>query len=119
MHLVSRRDRGSATAEWALALPAVVLVAGALISGIGVMIDQSRLDHAAAEAARRASLGQPVGESIAALRAQTGLDYRVSIQASGDSPTACVVLTRATPPDSLWSSPLELTARACFLDETP
>lgn len=52
-----RARQGSITAEWALALPAVMVVLALVLGGIRLGLTQSRLDHVAADAVRMASLG--------------------------------------------------------------
>lgn len=80
-----RDDRGSVTAELAVALPAVVLLLGFCVGAIGVAGQQVRLQHAAAQQAREA--GRQQLEQI-----------------------VCVTLTeQAAPP----LSALTLTARSC------
>jgi hypothetical protein len=54
-----RRDRGSVTAEAAVALPALVLVIAAAISAITVVTAQLRCLDAAREAARAAARSEP------------------------------------------------------------
>lgn len=78
-------DRGSVTAELAVALPAVVLVLAFCIGAVGVAGQQVRLQHAAAQAAREA--GRRQADEI-----------------------VCVTLTeRAAPP----LGALTLSARSC------
>jgi len=56
-----RRDRGSVTAEFAVTLPAVVLVLAACLSGMRLAGDQLRVQDAAAVAARAAARGGDAG----------------------------------------------------------
>ena len=67
-----RGERGSAVAEFAVALPAVLLVLGMVLGGIQLGALQLRLQDAAADAAR--SLGR--GDSASSLAAR--LDRQVS-----------------------------------------
>lgn len=100
-------ERGSVTAEFAVALPSVVLVLAACLSGLAVTGQQLRLQDAAALAARTlARDGDP--ESLVA-RLVPGA--RVSRQADGD--LACVALT--LPATLTGLLPLTLTARSCAL----
>ena len=99
-------DRGSATAELAVALPAVVLVLACCMSGLAVAGQQLRLTDAAALAARTLARG---GDPLA-LAARLSPGAHVSPEADGD--LACVTLT-ATASGLL---PLALTARSCALD---
>ena len=58
---LARDDRGSVTAEFAVALPAVVLVLAACLSGMRLAGDQLRVQDAAAVAARAAARGGDAG----------------------------------------------------------
>jgi Flp pilus assembly protein TadG len=53
----SPHDRGSVTAEFAIALPSVVLVLAACLSGVQIAGQQLRLQDAAAAAARAVARG--------------------------------------------------------------
>ena len=100
-----RRERGSVTAEFAVALPSVVLVLACCISGMAVAGQQLRLTDAAALAARAlAREGDPV-----ATAARLAPGAQVSTSAEGD--LVCVRLS-ATAQGLL---PLALTARSCAL----
>ncbi len=106
---MSRRrgdDRGSATAEFAVALPSVVLVLACCLSGMAVAGQQLRLTDAAALAARTLARG---GDPLA-LAARVSPGARVSPEADGD--LVCVTLTASA--EGLL--PLTLTARSCALD---
>ena len=65
-------DTGSAAAEFAVALPAVVLVLAVCLGGIGVGSQQLRLQDAAADAAR--GLGRGEGADAVAGRAAAAVD---------------------------------------------
>ena len=54
-----RGERGSAVAEFAVALPAVLLVLGMVLGGIQLGALQLRLQDAAADAARSLGRGDP------------------------------------------------------------
>lgn len=56
-------DRGAATAELAVAMPAVVLLIALSLGGVGLAGEQVRLQHAAAQQAREAGRQQP-GEVV-------------------------------------------------------
>ncbi len=56
------RERGMATAELALIIPAVLLVLALCLSGLGLAIDQVRCVDAARVASRAASRGEPPHE---------------------------------------------------------
>jgi len=57
-------DRGSVTAELAVALPAVGLVLATCVWGLGVAAEQVRLQDRAGLAARAAARGEPGGEGV-------------------------------------------------------
>jgi hypothetical protein len=61
-----RREHGSAVAEFAVALPAVLLVLGMVLGGIQLGALQVRVQDAAADAAR--SLGRGDSASVVAAR---------------------------------------------------
>ena len=80
-----RGERGSVTAELAVALPAIVLLVAFCVGAVGVSGQQVRLQHAAAQAAREAGRAQ-------------------------DDEVVCVTLTEpAAPPFGA----LELSASSC------
>jgi Flp pilus assembly protein TadG len=79
-----RGDRGSATAETALALPALVVLVAAGMTAIMVGSAQLRCIDAAREAARAVARGEPAGRvrEIANQAAPTGA--RTDIATTGD-----------------------------------
>ena len=85
-------NRGSITAEWALALPAVMLVSGAVITGIGVGLDQASLHQAAADAARAASFGLTDADVFSRIRVTQGPEVSVDITRDATSHIVCVEL---------------------------
>lgn len=86
-----RDDRGLATAELAVALPAVVLVLALCLTAMALGVDHVRAEDAARAGARAASRGEPaaVVREIAASRAPKGADVR--IQTGPDSVSVEVV----------------------------
>lgn len=60
-----RGERGSITAELAVALPAIVLLVAFCVGAVGVAGQQVRLQHAAAQAAREE--GRSVDDEIVCL----------------------------------------------------
>jgi len=98
-------ERGSVTAEFAVALPAVVLVLACCIAGVGAAGQQMRLQDAAALAARTLARG---GDPDA-LAERLAPGARVSRSADGD--LTCVTLTARAA-----TLPLTVTARSCALD---
>lgn len=68
-----------ATAELAVALPAVVLVLALCLTAMALGVDHVRAEDAARAGARAASRGEPAGlvRDIVAARAPRGADIRV------------------------------------------
>jgi hypothetical protein len=97
-------DRGSVTAEFAIALPAVILVFACCLSGLQVAGSQLRVQDAAAAAARSLARGEPA--SVAA-RLVPG----AAVSRHDDGDLVCATVTaRAT-----GLIPLELRATSCAL----
>ena len=96
------RDRGSITAEFAIALPAVIAVLALCLSGVQVAGQQLRLQDAAAAAARAAARGDGTG---VVQRLAPGTT--VSQWNEGD--LVCVALAAG----AAWG--VTLTARSCAL----
>ena len=106
-------DRGSATAEFALAFPAVLGVVALLLGGVQVAALQVRVQDAAADAAR--GLGR--GDSAAAVAGR--LDQQVpgaALSSWADGDLRCVRVEIApTGPVALLG--LRARAGACALDD--
>ncbi len=108
---MSRRDDdgGSATAEFAVIVPAVLLLLALTAGAVSAVGRQVRLEHAAAQASRLAARGEPdrAGEIVQAIAG----GHVAGVTADGD--LVCVTAT-ASPGIPL---PLpELRARSCALD---
>ena len=107
MHSRSDRgDRGSITAEFAAAVPAVVLVLALSLAGLQIAGQQLRLQDAAADASRSIARG---GDSAAA--AQVGAS--VAVSHSGDLVCARLSARSRSPAGTLFG--LTLTASSCAL----
>lgn len=95
MPSVRQREAGTATAEFAVALPALVLVLGIALGGLGLGLDEVRCIDAARSAVRLLARG----ESLADVRAEAvraGPDgAAVSIDATGT--TVAVTVTGHLP----------------------
>ena len=98
-----RAERGSITAEFAIALPAVVMVLACCLSGLQVAGQQLRLQDAAAAAARAAARG---GDTAVAARLAPGAS--VSRYSEGD--LVCVRLS--APSSALVGTLMALTLNA-------
>ena len=81
------RDRGSVTAEFAVALPGVVVLVAALAWGLQLAALQVRLQDAAAIVARAEARGESAPQTIAALGA--------TVSRHTDGELRCVRLERA------------------------
>jgi Flp pilus assembly protein TadG len=105
------RDRGSVTAEFAAAVPAVVIVLVCCLAGVQVVGQQVRLQDAAAIVAR--SVGRGETDAVALGRAQhLAPGSRLAIAATGD--LACATLDQpADGPTGVLR--ITLTARSCAL----
>ena len=110
-----RRDRGMATAEFAVVLPALVLIIAAGLAMVSVVLAQLRCVDAAREAARAAARGEPpdVVRSAAVRAAPAGA--RVDIGNAGDE----VRVTVSAPAGSVGGllPPFHVSARAVALRE--
>jgi len=85
-----------ATAEIAVAIPAVVLLLGGLIAVIGAVAAQLRCIDAAREGARAAARGDP-GSAVVAIARQAAPDG-ASVTIVGDGDTVTVTVTASTRP---------------------
>ena len=106
-----RDDRGSATAEFAVIVPAVVLVIALTIGALGAASRQVRLEQGVAQAARLLARGEAEDRARAVLGAIAG-GAVASVSAEGD--LVCVTATAAT------GVPLPLPplhARGCALSD--
>lgn len=86
-----RGDRGLATAELAVALPAVVLVLALCLTAMALGVDHVRAEDAARAGARAASRGEPAGvvREVVSSRAPEGAE--VTIQEGPNSVAVRVV----------------------------
>ncbi|MRG60454.1 hypothetical protein GE115_11340 [Agromyces sp. CFH 90414] len=84
-------ERGGATAELAVALPAVVLVLALCLGAVQVIGRQVRLTDAAADAAR--SLGRGDGAGDARAIAERVAGGPVDLGTSEEPPLVCATLT--------------------------
>ncbi|HWI32029.1 MAG TPA: TadE family type IV pilus minor pilin [Microbacterium sp.] len=104
-------DEGSVSAEFAVAMPAVIVV---LALGVGMLMagaQHVRLQDAAADAARLVARGEPESRAAAAVAdAVTGA--ATTIQRRGD--LVCVTASTAASLGGLIPAPL--TATSCALD---
>lgn len=106
----SRADDGSVTAEFAVALPAVVLVLATCLAAGQVVGLQVRVQDAAAAAARHLARGDPAAAHALAARLVPG----ASVSDSGRSGLVCATVTAHSP--GLLSA-LAVSASSCALAE--
>ncbi|NEM92190.1 TadE family type IV pilus minor pilin [Galbitalea soli] len=107
-----RDDRGSVTAEFAVALPAVVLVLAVALGALAAGTRAIALESGAGDAARMLGRGESGDRAAAVLhRAAPGARLRI-LDADGQ---ACVVARVSAP--ILGPITVPLTARACALRE--
>src|SRR4051812_26966641 len=74
----SRAERGTVTAELAVAMPAVLLVLAACLGGLRIGAEQVRLADAAGVAARSLARHDPPGTTASLVRALGGTVVRVA-----------------------------------------
>lgn len=107
MRLALRGSQGSVTAEFAAAIPAVVLVLAACLGSIQVAGQQLRLQDAAADAARIVARGEPgsaaghVGRLVPGASLTVGergqlVCVTASAGAAASGPLAALVLTASS-----------------------
>jgi Flp pilus assembly protein TadG len=111
----SGRDRGSVTAETALALPVLLAVLAVVLWVVSAVSTQLRCADAAAGAARAAARGEPA-EVVTALARRLGPDgAAVAISIAGEE-VHVVVSARVTAP-AVPLPALEVSGRAVALRE--
>ena len=101
------RDRGSVTAEFAAAVPAVILLLALCLGGIQVAGQQLQLQDAAADVSRSVARG---GDAAVAGRLPGA---RVATSATGD--LVCVRLTMRSSSPIGFALGLTLSASSCAL----
>jgi hypothetical protein len=107
------RERGTVTAEFAVTLPALLLVLAACLGALRLGAEQVRIVDAAALAARSAARGDDPAVS-ARLARNAGADG-IATTRTADG-VVCVVARRVAP---VLGLALPLAARSCALGTTP
>lgn len=112
-----RRDqRGSITAETAVAFPALVIILVISLWGVSAAAAQVACVDAARAGARAAARGEPETEVRAAVRQAAPVNARVTVRR--DPATTTVVVTAETrPPLNTLFPPLRLRAQAVAATE--
>lgn len=100
-------DRGSVTAEFAVVLPAALLVLGLAVGSIMLATHRLVLSSAAAEIARL----EARGDHAAASAARGRLGGGVAVQRSRHGPLHCVTLG-SSPAGGLLAA-IEISAKGC------
>lgn len=103
-----RGERGSVTAEFAVVVPAVVLVVLLVVAALSASALQVRLEHGAAQGARLAARGES-GERVRTAVVAVAGSAGVTVRDEGDH--VCVGATASAPVPMLP----EMTADACAL----
>jgi len=102
-------DRGSVAAEFAVAVPAVLLVIALATAALGACSRQVRLQDAAADAARLVARGDSTA------RAQSAVVAAAPGAGLAISRPGALVCAAASAPSGIPLVPLTLTAHACAL----
>jgi hypothetical protein len=106
-----RAERGSVVAEFAIALPAVLLVLATLLAGVQVASAHLRAQDAAADAARSWARGDSSGAIAARVRRQLP---GASVQRSVHGDLVCATV-RGRPQGPLGRLGVAISAEACAL----
>lgn len=101
-------DAGSATAEYAVLLPAAALVLAATVNIAAIGIQQVRMEEAAAAAARQLARGEDQSTIAATVQTMAGSDTTLGTSVSGE--WASVHLTKAAPGPASWLPGFQLEA---------
>lgn len=103
-------DRGSVSAEFAVALPAIILLLVLCLGALSSASRQVRLQDATADAARLIARGDDEGRALGLL-VGAAPGARGSVEIEGD-----LVCVSASAPIGLPLMDLRLTASSCALD---
>jgi hypothetical protein len=102
-------DAGTVTAEFAVVLPAVLLVLAACVGALRVGVGQARVDAAAAVAGRSAARGDPIAmavdRGVAAGARSVTLEHRSGL-----------VCARAEAPTRVLGLAIRLVGTSCALE---
>lgn len=105
-------ESGSVTAEFAVALPAVVLVLACCLGAVQIASQQVRLSDAAADAARTLARGDSVAVATSRMHRVAG-DAQMSTSISGEF--VCVELSAAAAVGPAALAGIRIRASACAL----
>lgn len=107
------------TAEWALALPAVIVVLGIGLAALSLQLERGHLQRVSAQAARMASLGASVGEIQTEVRRQVGPGTTVVFFEAASGVSSCVGLRKDTELAGLGRVAFPLEEETCALKPPP
>lgn len=108
------RDRGGATAEFAVVLPAVAMMLVVVLVAGAAVLTQVRVADAARAGARAAALGESESEIVALAHRIAGPDAQVDLRMDGD--LLLVEVSRRVP-GPLQLADLEASAQARAMPE--
>lgn len=111
-HVRSGRQRGSVTAELAVALPSLTVLLALLLLAALIGVTQLRLEESARSAARALARGDPAATAVAAVRQIAGHDAVVTVSRAGGYVRAEVSIRVSGPLSGLVSWPLTADAVA-------
>ena len=111
------KDRGAVTAEFAVALPAVLLLLAMLLTGAAAGVTQLRLEEGARAGARALARGDDSAAVARIVRILSGTSASAAVAADGEWLSVTVTDRVGGPLGS--SIPWMLTARASTRTETP
>lgn len=114
-----RAESGAITAEWALALPAVLLTLGVVVSTAQVVSASSVLSSEAADAQRLIGLGVDIAEAQHQIRIGYGEGATWQVSRAAEGPIVCVTLTRDHGPFVGLGPPMPISSTRCGLDGSP
>jgi Flp pilus assembly protein TadG len=108
--------RGAVTAEFAVALPAVLLLLALLLAGVAAGVTQLRLEEAARAGARALARGEDAGTVEGIVRTLAGGSATAAVAANGEWLSVTVADRTGGPLGA--AIPWTLTARASTRSET-
>ncbi|MGZ0069307.1 TadE family type IV pilus minor pilin [Microbacterium arborescens] len=85
-----RDERGSVAAEFAVVVPAAMLLALLAVAALAAAGTQIRLEHAAAQAARLVARGEDLGRAGEAVQAAAG---GAALEVRSDADLTCAIVT--------------------------
>lgn len=110
------REAGSVTAEFAVLVPAVLLVLGFALGCLGVVAQQVRVTDAAAGAARSVGRGDSMGVASARVAAWIGA---AQVGSWREGEFVCVSVQQAPGFAPVAAAGLRVAARSCALAGEP